>query len=116
MRSKFISTSCALLTLGVALWGSSVLADPNLKMISPVDGSKLKAGAPVDVVYEIIPNAGGDHSHIYVNGKEAGVLRKLKSTFTLDPLPAGTHALCMKVVNKGHASIGQETCIKVTAN
>ena len=116
MRSKFISTSCALLTLGVALWGSSVLADPNLKMISPVDGSKLKAGEPVDVIYEIKPNEGGDHSHIYVNGKEAGVLRKLKSTFRLDPLPPGTHALCMKVVNKGHASIGQETCIKVTAN
>ena len=116
MYSKFIRTSCTLLTLGAALWGSSVLADANLKMISPVDGGKLKAGEPVDVVYEIIPNAGGDHSHIYVNGKEAGVLRKLKSTFRLDPLPPGTHALCMKVVNKGHASIGQETCIKVTAS
>ncbi len=116
MRSKFIRTSCALFTLGVTLWGANVLADANVKIASPTDGGKIKAGAPLDVVYEIIPNAGGDHSHIYVNGKEAGILRKLKSTFTLDPLPAGTHALCIKVVNKGHASIGQDTCIKVTAN
>ncbi len=116
MRSKFIRTSCTLLTLGVALWGANALADANVKISSPTDGSKIKAGAPLNVVYEIIPNAGGDHSHIYVNGKEAGILRKLKSTFTLDPLPPGTHALCIKVVNKGHASIGQDTCLKVTAH
>ena len=117
MRSKFIRTSCTLLTLGVALWGSSVLADANVKISSPADGSNIKAGAPLDVVYEIIPSAGGgDHSHIYVNGKEAGILRKLKSTFALDPLPLGTHTLCIKVVNKGHASTGQETCLKVTAH
>ena len=116
MYSKFIRTSCGLLTLGMTLWGSSVLADPNVVISSPADGSKVKVGEPVNVVYEIKPNAGGDHSHIYVNGKEAGVLRKLKSTFTLDPLAAGTHTLCMKVVNTGHASIGQETCLKVTAN
>lgn len=113
--SKFVRTSCTLLALGMALWGSSVLADANVKITSPTDGSKIKAGAPLNVVYAIIPNAGGDHSHIYVNGKEAGILRKLKSTFALDPLPPGTHALCIKVVNKGHASIGQDTCLKVTA-
>lgn len=115
MRSKFIRTSCALFTLSMTLLGTNVLADANVKISSPTDGSKIKAGAPLDIAYEIIPNAGGDHSHIYVNGKEAGILRKLKSTFTLDPLPAGNHSLCIKVVNKGHASIGQETCIKVTA-
>ncbi len=115
MPGKFTRISCALLTLGVALWGSSVLADANVKISSPTDGGTVKAGAPVHVVYEITPNAGGDHSHIYVNGKEAGILRKLNSTFELDPLPSGAHALCIKVVNKGHASIGQETCLKVTA-
>lgn len=116
MHSKFICVSRALLTLGVALWGASALADANLKIISPTDGSKVKVSEPVNVIYSITPNAGGDHSHIYVNGKEAGILRKLKSSFSLDPLPAGTHTLCIKVVNKGHASIGQESCIKVTAN
>ena len=115
MHGKFIRASSALLTLGLTLWGSSTLADTNLKIISPADGSTVKVTEPVNVVYDITPNAGGDHSHIYVNGKEAGILRKLKSSFSLDPLPAGTHALCIKVVNKGHASIGQENCIKITA-
>ncbi|MEQ6341537.1 MAG: hypothetical protein M3A44_07730 [Gammaproteobacteria bacterium] len=116
MHRKLIRTSRATLALGVVLWGSSVLADANLKITSPADGGKVKVGEPVNVVYSITPNVGGDHSHIYVNGKEAGILRKLKSSFSLDPLPVGTHTLCIKVVNKGHASIGQESCIKVTAN
>lgn len=113
---KLIRSSLSLLALSTVLWGSGVLADANVKISSPADGSHIKIGEPVNVVYDITPNPGGDHSHIYVNGKEAGILRKLKNTFSLDPLPAGTHDLCIKVVNKGHASIGQETCIKVTAN
>ncbi len=116
MHSKFIRATGALLAMSSALWGPSALADANLKIISPADGSKVKVGEPVNVIYDITPNTGGDHSHIYVNGKEAGILRKLKSSFSLDPLPAGTHTLCIKVVNKGHASIGQESCIKVTSN
>ncbi|MFZ5594802.1 MAG: Ig-like domain-containing protein [Pseudomonadota bacterium] len=115
MHGKFIRTSSALLALGLTLWGSGTLADSNLKIISPADGSTVRVSEPVNVVYDITPNAGGDHSHIYVDGKETGVLRKLKSSFSLDPLPTGTHTLCLKVVNKGHASIGQESCIKVTA-
>lgn len=116
MRNKSICISSSLLILGMTLWGSSVLADANVKVASPADGSQIKVGESVNIIYDIAPNPGGDHSHIYVDGKEAGILRKLKSTFTLDALLSGTHDLCIKVVNKGHASIGQETCIKVTAN
>lgn len=116
MRNKVIRTTCALFAVGAGLWGAGVLADANVKISSPADGSNVKVGEPVNVVYDITPNAGGDHSHIYVNGKEAGILRKLKSTFALEPLPAGSHTLCIKVVNKGHASIGQETCLKVNAS
>lgn len=115
MRNKFIRPSYALLALGAVLCSSTVLADANVKITSPTEGGTVKAGERVEVVYDITPNPGGDHSHIYVNNKEAGILRKLKSTFSLDPLPAGTHSLCVKVVNKGHASIGQDSCIKVTA-
>lgn len=116
MHNKYPRTVRVLLTLGVALWGSSTLADANIKITSPADGSKVKVSEPVNVVYDITPKPGGDHSHIYVNGKEAGILRKLKSSFSLDPLPSGTHTLCIKVVNKGHAPIGQDHCIKVTSN
>ena len=114
MHSKF-RTSSILLTLSIALWGANALADDNVKITSPADGSKVKSSEPVNVVYDITPNAGGDHAHIYVNDKEAGILRKLKSSFSLDPLPAGDHTVCVKVVNRGHSPIGQESCIKVTS-
>ncbi|MDH5546176.1 MAG: hypothetical protein OEZ43_11315 [Gammaproteobacteria bacterium] len=93
---------------------SSALADPNLKILTPSDGAVLSTGASIPVKYEIKPDPGGDHSHIYVNHKEAGILRRKKATFTLDPLPPGEHSICLKVVNKAHAPIGQSTCIMVT--
>lgn len=114
MRLISFRTSRNLLALCLAMWSFNGFADPNVKFISPADGAIVKTGEPVVVSYELIPNPGGDHSHIYVNGKEAGVLRKKIGTYTLDPLPAGSHELCLKVVNKGHASINQGTCIKVT--
>lgn len=114
MRQKTTCASRSLVAMGLVMWAAGVVADPNVKILSPADGGKVKVGEPVVVSYELVPNPGGDHSHIYVNGKEAGVLRKQKGTYTLDPLPAGSHELCLKVVNKGHASINQGTCIKVT--
>lgn len=115
MHTQFIRNSFTLLTLGIALWGANVLADDNVKITSPADGSKVKSNEPVNVIYDVTPGPGGDHAHIYVNDKEAGILRKLKSSFSLDPLPPGVHTLCIKVVNRGHAPIGQESCIKVTS-
>ena len=116
MHNKFIRTSCTLLTFGIALGTANALADANVKITSPADGGKVKASEPVNVIYDITPGPGGDHAHIYVNDKEAGILRKLNSSFSLDPLPAGTHTVCVKVVNRGHAPIGQESCIKVTSS
>jgi len=110
MGQKSLSILCCLL----AMWVSQVAADPNLKILSPVDGAIVKEGESIDVVYDIKPNRGGDHSHIYLNQKEAGILRRKKATFTLDPLPLGEHSICLKVVNKAHTPIGQETCISVT--
>ena len=113
MRTKFIRTSSTLLKLSIALCAIPALADDNVKITSPTNGEKVKSSEPVNIIYDITPGPGGDHAHIYVNDKEAGILRKLKSSFSLDPLPAGTHSVCVKVVNRGHAPIGQESCIKV---
>ena len=114
MHKNIIHTSLKLVTLSFTIWASNATADPNVKFISPADGDVINAGESVVVRYSIKPNPGGDHSHIYVNNKETGVLRRRKGKTTIDPLPAGQHSLCLKVVNKGHASIGQGTCIKVT--
>lgn len=99
---------CVLLSM------SHAIADPNLKILTPVDGGVVKEGESVPVKYDIKPNPGGDHSHIYIDHKEAGILRRKKATFTLDPLPPGEHSICLKVVNRAHAPIGQTTCITVT--
>ena len=114
MGKKTIQASLSLATLSMAIWAANVTADPNVKFITPADGDVFNAGESVVVKYAIKPNPGGDHSHIYVNNKETGVLRRRKGKTTIDPLPAGEHSLCLKVVNKGHASIGQGTCIKVS--
>ncbi len=101
----------------VSVWASLAYAqnDHNLKILSPLDGVVLQGGEPVTVEYDITPKPGGDHSHIYIDHKEAGILRRKKAAFTLDPLPPGPHSICLKVVNKAHAPIGQVTCINVSS-
>lgn len=116
MHAQFIRRSCTLLTLGIVLWGANALADDNVKITSPADGGMVKSSEPVNIIYDITPGPGGNHAHIYVNDKEAGILRKLKSSFSLDPLPSGTHTVCLKVVNRGHSPIGQESCITITSD
>lgn len=107
--------ACHIVTAIFSVYGMQALAnDPDLKIFSPKDGAILQEGEEIPVKYEIKPDPGGDHSHIYINHKEAGILRRKKGTFTLDPLPPGKHSICLKVVNKAHAPIGQETCINVT--
>lgn len=113
MHNQLMRTSRNFIAVSLTIWSTLSIADPNVKFITPVDGAKVKGGESVVVKYEIVPNPGGDHSHIYINNKEAGVLRKQKGKYKLDPLPAGTHDICLKVVNRGHASIGQGTCIKI---
>ncbi|MEQ1673755.1 MAG: hypothetical protein ABL865_01770 [Candidatus Nitrotoga sp.] len=90
-------------------------ADASVTISSPAAEAKLKAGSPIPVTYDVIPGSkGGDHTHIYVNGNQKGVLMKPKDTHTLDGLAAGKHDICIKVVNKGHAPIGVEKCVSVS--
>ncbi len=114
MRQKGLTYTYIVIIINALMWMSPVVADPNLKILFPADGAVFQEGEPIPVKYEIKPNPGGDHSHIYINHKEAGILRRKKATFTLSPLPVGKHSICLKVVNKAHTPIGQETCIKVT--
>ncbi len=90
-------------------------ADASVQISAPAAGAKLKAGSPIPVTYDVVPGSkGGDHTHIYVNGDQKGVLMKLKDTHTLDGLATGKHDICIKVVNKGHAPIGVEKCVSVS--
>lgn len=104
-----------LLLLGLCLATPvAFAADASVKIISPADGAKLDAMAQTKLVYEVEPGPRGDHTHLYVDGNETAILRKLKGSYTLENLGVGAHEICIKVVNKSHTPIGVERCIKVT--
>ncbi len=94
----------------------SLAEDASIKITSPADGAKLDAMAQNMVVYEVMPGPKGDHVHLYVDNKQAAILRQLKGSYALETLAPGKHDICIKVVDKGHTPIGVEQCVKVTVN
>jgi len=102
------------LALSVALFSTCVAADATYAKITfPPDGAKLSAMSLNHIDYEVAPGSHGDHIHLYVDNREAVILRKLSGSHPLEALPPGAHALCIKVVNKAHVPIGVEQCVKV---
>ncbi len=85
-----------------------------VKILSPVDGAKLDAMEQIKLVYEAGRGPNGDHVHVYVDGKEVGILRQLAGSYTLETLASGTRDICIKVVNKAHVPIGVQQCVKVS--
>jgi hypothetical protein len=110
MKKHLASLFAALL---VSLAGSALAQEGSVTISSPADGAKLKAKDDNRVTYEIVPGAKGDHSHLYIDGKEVAVLRELKGSAPLKSLAPGAHDVCVKAVNKSHTPIGVEKCIKV---
>ncbi|MDP3844688.1 MAG: hypothetical protein Q8Q81_19330 [Oxalobacteraceae bacterium] len=105
--------------LGAALLACAQISfaeDASVKITAPADGATLDAMTKNQVVYEVIPGPKGDHSHLYVDEKEVGILRQLKGSYALAKLSPGQHDICVKVVDKGHTPIGVEQCVKVTVN
>lgn len=105
--------------LGAALLACSQISlaeNASVKITSPAEGSKLDAMAQNKVVFEVMPGPKGDHVHLYVDGKEAAILRQLKGSYALAALSPGQHSICVKVVDKGHTPIGVEQCVKVSVN
>ncbi|HEY0878579.1 MAG TPA: PepSY domain-containing protein [Zeimonas sp.] len=88
-------------------------AEPHVRIEAPSEGAKLDAMEQNRLVYEVEPGPRGDHVHVYVDGKEVGILRQLKGSYTLETLSPGPHELCVKVVNKGHTPVGVQDCIEV---
>lgn len=108
-------TRAAVLSLSLLLVPAvpAAAAEAYVGIAAPVDGAKLDAMELTKLVYEARPGPKGDHVHVYVGGKEVGILRQLKGSYTLEPLPAGAQTLCVKVVNRAHVPIGVEQCVKV---
>ncbi|WP_051335275.1 hypothetical protein [Methylocapsa acidiphila] len=91
-------------------------ADDNLvTILAPADGATLEAKRASKLEFEVKPVVKADHVHLYVDGDEAAMSHTLKGKFTLGPLKPGAHKVCVRPVSKGHAPIGAESCITVTA-
>lgn len=98
---------------GIVLAHSALAADGTVTILSPQDGARLDAMAENSISYKVEPGPRGDHVHLYVDGGEAAILRRLEGSYTLPALAAGEREICIKVVNKGHTPIGVEQCVKV---
>jgi hypothetical protein len=89
-------------------------AEGYVRIHSPANGARVDGFGPTAIAYEARPGPKGNHVHVYVDGKEVGILRQLKGSYTLGPLAPGPRVLCVKVVNRAHVPIGVEQCVKVT--
>ncbi|TAL89066.1 MAG: hypothetical protein EPN62_11405 [Candidimonas sp.] len=114
MHSPFILACLLACTVFVPVAASADSGKAFVKVISPVEGAKLDAMEQTKLVYEAGRGPNGDHVHVYVDGKEVGILRQLTGRYTLETLASGTRDICVKVVNKAHVPIGVEQCVKVT--
>lgn len=104
----------AAMALGAILaFPATGLAQGKVVITSPADGATLDAMDENRLVYDVDPGPRGDHVHVYVDGKEVGILRKLKGSYLLESLSSGTRKLCVKVVNKAHVPVGIEQCVQV---
>ena len=109
-RFGSIALACVVFLLLVA----PVRAQEALAEISrPAAGETLDVFDRIEVAYRIVPGARGDHSHIYIDDAEVGILRALEGTYPLASLEPGEHTICVKVVNKAHVPIGVEHCVGV---
>jgi hypothetical protein len=97
------------LLLSAAVWA----AEGSVTISAPQEGARLDAMAENRISYAVEPGPRGDHVHLYVDGAEVAVLRRLKGSYPLPTLAAGARDVCVKVVNKGHTPIGVERCVKV---
>ena len=88
--------------------------DASVTISSPADGAKLSRTAQTKINYEVMPGPKGDHTHLYVDDKQAAVLRQLKGSHTLEELAPGKHEICIRIVTRGHTPIGVQQCVKVS--
>ena len=109
---KTFSAPALLVALALAP-GATAATEAFVKITAPAEGAKLDSMALTKLAYEVRPGPKGDHVHVYVDGKEVGIVRQLKGSHTLEALAPGGRSICVKVVNKGHVPIGVEQCVKV---
>ena len=86
----------------------------SVTILAPKDGAVISSKEDIIIEYEMTPGPLGDHVHFYVDGGNAGLMRKNKGSFNMTKLGPGERELTVKLVNKIHVPIGVEASVKIT--
>lgn len=88
----------------------------SIKILAPVDGAHLDAGEEYPLNYEVVVGKGGDHFHVWVDGKRGPGIHSTSGKYTLPKLTPGEHIITIRVVDKDHVATGPEKSIRVIAD
>lgn len=88
----------------------------SIKILAPTDGAHLDAGEEYPLNYEVTPGKGGDHFHVWVDGKKGPGIHSTSGKYTLPKLTPGEHIINIRVVDKDHVATGPEKSIRVIAD
>lgn len=87
----------------------------SIKILSPSDGAHLDANEEYPLSYDVTPGKGGDHFHVWVDGKRGPGVHSNKGTYMLPKLTPGKHDIYIMIVTKDHVPTGPKRSIEVTA-
>jgi len=105
-----------LVPLAVALFygAATALAAEGKVTITSVTPKEPYAKDKISLQYEAVAGQSGNHLHLNVDGKRVDVIRELKGTATVDPLPSGKHHICLAENTASHVPTGVESCVDVS--
>lgn len=95
--------------------GSVLAAEGKVTITSPANGTTVGQYDNVELNYEAVPGANGDHLHLNLDGKLVDIIRPLKGKASAGTLSPGKHHICLAVNTKAHVPTGVESCIDVTS-
>lgn len=85
----------------------------SIKILSPADGTHIKAGAEATLAYEVKPGKGGEHFHVWVGEKRGPSIRETKGAYTLPRLTSGKYVISIRIVDKDHVATGPRRSINL---
>lgn len=93
-------------------------AEATIKIISPVEGEKIRISEGVILNYRIDLSGSKfgnrDRAYVYVDGQKKGKLRQMSGRYIMDRLSLGTHEICIRVFGEAAEQVDQQ-CVKVVA-
>ena len=117
-----IFTACVMLTAcGQGNNSSGMNGNTGMKgggsidIMTPMDGSKIKANEPLELKYKVTKSPNGDHVHISVDGGKPDVVKQLEGTHEVGPLSPGDHTITIMEVTSSHSPTGVKAMVHVTA-